>query len=518
MENLQQNEILTPEEKLRLLGDKIISSIIHDTDICKKNRRYVFSIFKTDVFKNENYLIYHALYRFRDIDITLDEEFLEMFYMNNTKILKEADTKIDIQAFKQEQEDEYLSYIGATIKNFKRLLGMQPQSEDSFKLICEKYRLALLAIEAEKIYTTANRVLASGITLRGKYLMGYDDSKAFIHREFARLDAISERDAGEGFVAMRGREESASDKKVTKIADWDIKELDEHFHGLFTSTFYSFLAPPKAGKTKFCAHLAHGIAVRNAVKYGKGHGVVVWALEGGRVAFDSQLRAKHFDYMYNKDVTDARQKKVGISAGSIKSGIYDDEKIRQLEDASRIDLYNNPNYGEIMYIELDCELDTFIMNIDTAVQTIDAKAVVIDYLQLINTQKGGKKSETIGEAYKALLRYCNAKNIAVLAPAQYTQEFIKDISKNGSNSADIRTAGGESAEIVRTPDVNIALWASEEDLIRGQMSMLSVPSRTALPFAKFDLLTDLGCCNFYSMPEYMKQIRKQANIEDAEEG
>lgn len=493
-------QILTQDEELRLLGDNIIASLIQDTPECIKNRSLVFGMYTTDMFKDENYLIYYLLYRFRESKLTPDAKFLELFFMNNSKVLKDAGEKLDLTAFVEKDVDEITSYIAATSKHFTRLQKMRVLVNNEFMLTLEKYKLILLAIEASKIYGMASRILVDGVRVGRKDLMGYPDSKAYINREFARLDAISNREAGEGFVQMRGFNEIDDKKQIVQVSSWGITELDKHFGGIYSSKFISILAPPKNGKTKLCAQLAHRTSVLH------GNGIVVWALEGGRKAFDAQLRSKHFNYMYNSGVTDIKDKKIGVDAETIKNNAFKTDQLRQLEDASRIDLYNNPNYGEVLYIEKPCNVETFIDELDTAVQTINAKVIVMDYLQLIGSEsKNYKKNERIGDAYIALLKYINTKNITIISPAQYTQEFLKEIAKTGAEgNIEVRGAGGESAEIIRTPDINIALWASAEDLIRGQMSFLSVPSRGSQPFPKLDVLCDLSCCDFYSKPEYMK--------------
>lgn len=498
MDNMNESgtlDILSPEEKLRLFGDRIIASIIQKSEVSRKNRNHVFGTFDSSIFRDENYLIYHTLYKFRDTIPVIDEEFLSIFLTNNMKVLDTADgTNINLSAFSTGEEDDRLSYIGATLNQFVRLQKANVLDEDAFKLTCEKYRLTWLSIEGNKIYAEAEQILLNGVKKGRKTLMGYEDSKTFISKEFARLEGVSSRDAGEGFVSMRGFDEDDDKKQSQKICDWGINELDKHFGGVYTNNFISILAPPKNGKTKFCANLAHKVAVENGLS------VVIWAIEGGRRAFSSQLRAKHFDYMYNREITDVSKKITGISAGVIKDNKYPNERVKQLEMASRADLYNNPKYGEVMFIEKPCNCETFIQDIDTAVKDTDAKLVVIDYLQLIGSATGKSEYERVSEAYIKMLKYCNEKNITVISPAQYTQEIIKELVKSGGNS-ELRVGGGKSGEVIKTPDINIALWATEEDLIRQQMSMLSIPSRTAMPFPKFDLRADLAVCNYTSLPE-----------------
>ena len=71
-------------------------------------------------------------------------------------------------------------------------------------------------------------------------------------------------------------------------------------------------------------------------------------------------------------------------------------------------------------------------------------------------------------------------------------------AKDGS-SHEVRTAGGESSEIIRTPDINIALYSYIDDLMRKEMTIMSVPSRLASPFPSFKIYCDLCSCVFSSL-------------------
>ena len=70
-------------------------------------------------------------------------------------------------------------------------------------------------------------------------------------------------------------------------------------------------------------------------------------------------------------------------------------------------------------------------------------------------------------------------------------------SKDGQGH-EFRTAGGESSEIIRTPDVNIALYATIDDLERKEMTIKSIPSRLAEPHPDIRIYADLCSCVFAS--------------------
>ena len=73
-------------------------------------------------------------------------------------------------------------------------------------------------------------------------------------------------------------------------------------------------------------------------------------------------------------------------------------------------------------------------------------------------------------------------------------------SKDGQQH-EFRTSGGESSEIIRTPDINIALYATAEDLMRKEMTIISVPSRLAAPCPPIKIYCDLKSCVFSSLEE-----------------
>lgn len=172
-----------------------------------------------------------------------------------------------------------------------------------------------------------------------------------------------------------------------------------------------------------------------------------------------------------------------------------------LEESSKLDLFTNPNYGVINMIDRPFIAETFIDEIETSVQLNGSRAVLIDYLQLIGSNdRGRSKPQVIGKAYQDALSYAKKRNVAMISPSQFTQDFMNEMAKSKDGQThEVRTAGGESAEIIRTPDINIALYASTEDLIRKEMTIMSVPSRLCEPFPDVHIYADLCSCVFSSL-------------------
>jgi hypothetical protein len=489
--------VLLPEERLELLSDQIVQSIIGNDEVSKVNRQIVFGQLSPKVFRDENFIIYTVFHHFKDKGITPDADFIEMYLSRNTKLLKDSQGYINLADYKDLDENLYLAYTSAVLKKFNRIIQNGVLTKDDLSLTIEKYKTEFSAMEMSKAYAQSRVILYEGLQVGHRFYQGYADSMAYVKKIAADIDAVLDKTAGVGFI--NSREAGIEDKqeaKPVKIGDFDlITELNERLGGVFSSLFYNVIAPTKGGKSKFCARLLHTCMV----KYG--HNVSAWAHEGGYEAWWAQMRAIHFEYLYIRNKS-ANERVAPLSQNDILMGNYPSPEIRQLEEASRLDLFTNPNYGVLNMIDRPFKVETFIDELETSVQLNDSKMIVIDYLQLISWDGNKGKAEAIGNAYQQALSYCKKRNVAIISPSQFKQESMDEMANSKDGKVhELRTFGGESSEVVRTPDVNIALYASIEDLIRKKMTIMSIPSRLAEPFPDIEIYADLCSCVFASISE-----------------
>lgn len=494
----EDGDIYSSEERLRIFSDNILSSCIGEKGINTYAIQRLLAIAKPALFRDENYVIYSVLYSYRSKlkRFTLDEEFLRLFLNRNRGMLNKSKQYIDINAYGEIDGSVELGYIGGVVKHFTRLCGMEEITVDQFEQNIEKYLIEFKAIEADKIYTTARIILTDGMKFGRKYYFGFEDSLSYTKTKMAELEGLIETNQGTGFVTMNEvlREEKAEEKKPIKVGDFGrIEALNDVYGGIYTSMFYQVLAPPKAGKTKFCARICHTAIVKYGIN------VTVWAQEGGMNAWTDQMRAIHFDYTYNtgKDIT---EKKYGVTQEAITHDNFPNAELKELELSSKQDLESNLNYGTVHYIDRPFVVETFLDDLDTSVKENNSKLVIVDYLQLIGSATGMNERERVAQAYRDALVYCKNNNIAFLSPGQFKQEVINDLlSKNDTSGSDMRTAGGSSSEVFRTPDVIITLWASTQDLANNIMKILSTPARMSKTFPEIECVTDLGTCQFISV-------------------
>lgn len=494
------DDVLSSTEKLRVYSDQIMSCLVGKKEINRYALGKLLSITNPRLFRDENHIIFQVLFNYRDKirRISIDSDFLQLYLFRNRSILEKAKGYIDIHAYGEVDGQEDLGYISGVVKHFNRLCGMEELSPEEFDLCFEKYLIEFKAIEAAKAYTQSAMILNDGLQMGRKKLIGFEDSFNFVRKRLSEIEGLVNMQAGSGFVNMREilMDEKEDGKKSYKISDFaNLEALNKIYGGIYTGMFYQVLAPPKSGKSKFCARICH----TTAVKFG--NNVTVWAQEGGKEAWTAQMRAIHFDYTYNQDA-DARTRKFGVSQDVIMRDSFPSQDLKDLELSSKLDLASNPDYGVVDYIDRPFEVETFIDEIDTSVKSNNSKMVIIDYLQLIGSSSGKNERERISEAYQKLLNYCKSNNVAVITPGQYKQEtFNSLIAKGNTAEADMRTSGGGSSEVLRTPDIIFALWATTQDLMNNRMKILSMPCRFNKAFPEIKTYADLEVCDFISLDE-----------------
>ena len=479
-------------------GDILLASALGSSEVAIKNRHFLFGNARIELFRDENYIIYSLLYNFKDRNITIDEEFVKLSLMRQQSLIEDASNarKIDINAYGEVDDSVTLGYIGGVMKYFSNLMKDEKVTPDEFQLVFEKYLIEYKAIETAKIYSDSLQIIGDGLKIGRKVLQGFEASRDYVKNNLARIEGVVDQNKGIGFINMaevilNPKQEA----KSVKISDFGaLEELNNHYGGIYTGNLYTVMAPSKSGKSKFCARLAHTAMVNYGVN------VSVWAFEGGYEAWTAQMRSIHFDFTYNTGVS-ATDVKIGVTQGAILHDRFPDgSPYKELEATSKLDLASNSAYGSTHFIDRPFRVETFLDEIDASVKANNSQMLIIDYLQLIDSEKSMSERERIATAYPRLLEYCKKNNIAVVSPAQYKQDVVDELQRKKDGEArDMRTAGGGSYEIIKTSDVIFALWASTEDLSNNKMTIMPMPTRFYDAIPEFDIYVDLGYCQFMSL-------------------
>lgn len=495
---MSEDTVLTPEQRLKGFGDILLAGALGSSETAIKNRQFLFGHARMELFRDENYVIYSLLYKFKDRNITIDEEFVKLSLMRQQSLIEEASDlrKIDINAYGDVDDSPILGYIGGVMKYFSILMKEEKVAPDEFQLVFEKYLIEYKAIETKKIYADSLQIIGVGLKIGRKFLQGFEASRDYVKNGLARIEGVVDQNKGVGFINMtevilNPKQEA----KSIKISDFGgLEELNKHYGGIYTGNLYTVMAPSKSGKSKFCARLAHTAMVNYGIN------VSVWAFEGGYEAWTAQMRSIHFDHTYNTGVS-ATEVKVGVTQGAILHDRFPEgSPYKELEGTSKLDLATNTSYGSTHFIDRPFKVETFLDEIDASIKANDSKMLIIDYLQLIDSEKSMSERERIAAAYPRLLDYCKKNNIAVVSPAQYKQDVVDELQrKKEGESRDMRTAGGGSYEIIKSSDVIFALWASTEDLQNNKMTIMPMPTRFYDAIPEFDIYVDLGYCQFISL-------------------
>lgn len=493
--NVGDESLFSAEERLSRFGDILLSACFKDSDIRMLALDTLASLPSPSIFRDENYILLSVLFSFKNRlrRIKIDEELIRLFLNRSRKLILNSSEFIDINAYGEIDGSNVLGYISGVIKHYRRLLTLDDVDESEYLLTMEKYLVEYKTLEAEKVLQNARLILTDSLSAGKKKLSGFEDSQNYIKREMSRIEGLVTMNQGTGFTTHREMlQKDKSTKPSIKVSDFGkIKSLNEVYSGIYTGMFYEVIAPPKAGKSKFMTRICH----TSIAEYGTN--VTVWAVEGGNDAFLAQLRAIHFDWVYNTGV-DMVNKKYGVSQEAIYHDRFPSDELRAMEESSKVDLASNEDYGVVDFIDRPFKVETFLDDIDASVKSNNSKIIFIDYLQMISSIYHNVSSrEAVSDAYQSLLQYCRLNNVAVFTPAQYKQETFDKLmeSKTGSG-IDLRTAGGVSSEVIRTPDVFFAMWATTEDIANNVSKILSMPGRFCKPFPDIDLVTNLETCQF----------------------
>lgn len=473
--------------------DNIFSSIFKTDDgILRRKQELVLTFTNAEVFKNEYHIFFVLTKDFPKVVPNAD--FIRLYLQTNKAIFQKS-PHIELSNYRISDTDPYIEFVNSCISIFQECEKREVSDIDYYRSL-EMHKMEFINRESIEILEESTVILAEGINHGNKTLSGYEDMRSNIKQKFIRLDNMMNKTDRKGTITYGYTdEEEEGDGKLERVTTFGIEQLDAALGGIYEGDMVSLLAPAKGGKSRFATYVLHNAVVNH------GTSIVMWSVENGYKGWEALIRARHFNWFYNGKITDASQKKI-INADMIRKGELTPE-LKEMEQASWMDLKSNSNYGRITSIDADFNLDSLEEVVDNAVNEYGAKLICLDYLQLIT---GGNmrmsKNERIGETYKMVLQYLKKKKIGGIFPAQLKQTVVGDIQKvepENLINMELRDSAGESYEVIKTPDVNLALYGTVEDIRNGSMKILSIPSRNSAPFEPIDLYVDAGSCTFVGL-------------------
>lgn len=472
--------------------DLIFASLFKSDEGVLERRQVLFEkIPNENIFSNEYYVFYLMIKS--NMKLKYKESYLSVF-LNSQKALLSKSSAINLAQYKfgEEGGDAFVKFGESCVRKFHSCVSLAVDDND-FCVALEEAKMNYIQMQTLTNLEIAAAILTDGARVGKKDLVGYKDMHSYLNLKMTQMDTLFDSDGSKGFIVYDG-EQTVEQEEIKKIGNFGIAALDSKDICVMEGDMISLLAPSKGGKSKFSLFVQHQMVLQ-------GISIVSWSIENGYRGWEAMMRARHFNHYYNSNISDVREQIVVTSEMIRKNQLQG--KVKEMEAGSWLDLQTNPNYGKMLCIDRPFTLDTFLDILERAVDTVHARFVCIDYLQLIEGEKGMTKAEAISKAYIRTLQFLKRKKIAGIFPAQLKQDAVNELSKikpEKLGQAELRTGAGESYEVYKTPDMNLLLYGNSEALAEGRLMLALLPSRNVEPLdAPIQLDTDFKTCTFLSV-------------------
>jgi hypothetical protein len=509
MSEIMTFDIGTQESLKKIFATLLINpKIINDEHIAEvKLETYSKGIglflhkFPVNVFFNEYYFIYQT-FKKSTIRIFSKEQIASLIAQNQRDILSSPYINITTSGGLMNggtlSDGERIELFTEELCDLLDELTKEVVSYDEFESACNQY---LITYRNQYMLQTSNAMsmimqpdgyIEKLKGHRTKHWQGENDcAEYYTYRRahLAQLDEdkrVSSITVDEDYALKENNMDAGGEEDGEALLDYGIKEIDDFAQVMRRTHLVNIIGITKGGKSTFSNYL-----VERALR--KGLNVAVWALEGSikeRQAVIESLCA------YNLE-NDSRR----VTRNEIMSRNYSSNDNRQAIANART-IIASPQYGNLTYITGTAYVEDFesvLIDHYTRVNKFDV--LVVDSPILMLSRYGAGKVERVSEGIVRLKNLISTKlNCLCIMTAQIKQEHIDKLRSKPNETIDV-TAGGDSAEVTRTPDDVIGLFSSKLERSNGQMKMSNIASRHHEAFPDFYVGCDLAIGNFFSNPE-----------------
>lgn len=360
----------------------------------------------------------------------------------------------------------------------------------AFRIALDDYREALLTGVTSNLLIEAANILRTGTTVRqfskesGKYemvtLKGVEASLEHVHRRLRELDLMLRRQVLEGeFTAdmeqVVPRYDRAASNPAARVGVLSgLKIIDDIHRGLRPGNLGLVLGFVGHMKTTFCLNWFYKAAILH------GKNVAMASLETPVVDLTDLIVCMHsmhprFEYDRAKHF---------VTFDRMRAGILTPEE-RDILQAASDDLKNNTAYGHMSYKQPEGDMTVADIRAWCERLHLDRPLdlLVIDYLGLVNSEKGYKKesyanlNDAVRQTKLMAIEFDDARGLPVLSPFQANREGFKDAEKNGGRYS-LRALHGapeaeRSADLVYYVYLDDALRKAKE-LVVGNLKTRNV--------------------------------------------
>lgn len=459
------------------------------------------SNFQEQVFF-DNYALYHSIISTLKVSV-FSERQLRVIIENNFKSIEES-PYIELKSYTTagngalSREEKIEAFTLDILDDFYRLSNIEV-TEDEFNSACEIYK----NFYRDKFYTETIMNMALIMSNNGyvekrtrgrtrRYHGRLDSNKYYYERQVI-LDSLDEESGVQHRVlnveSLQRKYDGTDKVRGVPLMDYGIPEIDAVKHKMRRGHIVEFMGPPKGGKTTITA-----FEVARALMMGLN--VMVWPLEGSDNEWESLIIACLIRMDPNLGLS--------MNKADIDAGMFSTEEEKAAFIAMRQRLYCDPDLGRLSFMTGTAYVETYEESIKVHYDTVNPFDVMVMDSPLNFMSKGGKsKTEMLSEGFMSLKNFVQNKLKTpplCFITAQVKQAEVDRIRNNPGETMEV-TAGGETAETIRTPDEIIGVFSTKAERMSGYMKVFSVASRHNGDFDDFYLGCELNCGYFYSRPE-----------------
>jgi hypothetical protein len=492
------------EEALKIIFGAVVCCDLTKDDINYKEIMNTYKIclpqfhseFPINIFQDE-YAILYSIISSKGVKYFTIEQFNEIIDRN--KEIVAHSPYVDVKKYTEAAngqdatDDEIAKVIQETMRPLLEELAAKVVNEDEFLGSCQFFKQAYKEDHYRQVIQNASMIMTdTGFKHNKSYrvsviLKGVESAQEYYRNEMQKLDALGLEHGSRSIILdddwYQAKLNEAKNIKDDSLLDFGITNIDNSIGKLMRSHMLGILGPPKGGKTKFTNYL-----VARALE--KKLDVLVWPLEGTKEEWIAMQQAYIIHKDHNKPVD---------SKAIQRRQFGKNKELAGLADTALSALVTDKRRGRLVFQDGAAYVEDFLDVLEGVYKnTLPYDVIAIDSLVNILSRSGKGKSERISEAYMMLKNFISFKlpkrQIALL-PAQLKQSSIDTLRARPDDDIDV-TAGGESAETIRSPDEVIGLFSSRSERESKRIKLYHVASRHSELFAPFYATAHLESCFF----------------------
>ena len=422
--------------------------------------------------------------------VDIDVEFVQIYLLGN-QFRVERNANINLKKYAVGTDDVYAAFSISLCDLVKELLNLEV-TETAFETALAKFKMLYVTEQSITLLETGVEVLVDSKRIGNKTYGGYEGMRNYLSDGFNALDKVVEQKRTKGAICYGVTpEHDESENMPQPLGTLGLPGIDDYYT-VYEGDMINLLGAPKAGKTRATIQIINHMCVDNGVN------CLIWSLENSPLQWEHAFRVKEFNRVYNKTVGSVVQKKI-ITEKQLREKTMSAE-IHDLELASWTSFKHNPEFGRLVSIDEALNYDTFLEILDANVKKYNVKFICIDYLGVMDPGKTGPREATplLADVYKKMKQYLRNNRIAGVFPMHMKQQDLQRYSTMSNAElaeADLRDAAGVSNEVIKTPDVNMAIVASKSQIAVGYERLVPILSRV-VDFPLTEMHVDLPTSTF----------------------